>query len=363
MPVRARVAHAGSLACRQPTLVVLIRLPACRSRHHVPARLDEHRGEAREDDLRALWVGVELLLPVRRATRQELAGTNRLVDECVAHGDVRTSESWSWLRGPPSVVVPARRLHVCSRSPSSSVAQVLVAGVVHRFVRAVGHVLAIGCNPATRTSPTVRAPDSGSSCAACAPRWRSPVGRLWACLTHASPSADAYPITRRPFDPGPQIVRLLSDPLCLGQLSPEVGNPSLRDAGTIASAALAGGESPPRPCGAPRSRRQRRGPHLPVGRGPPLAARLGPGVGETRRRARADCSLPGMRSACSRSCRRGYGTQAEHLTSLQGRGRLRNLNEHGAFAATARHRLSLIRKRSQVRVLDRPYRVWAKGCE
>ncbi len=96
------------------------------------------------------------------------------------------------------------------------------------------------------------------------------------------------------------------------------------------------------------------GPNLPAGRGPPLAARLGPGVGETRRRARADCSLPGTRSACSRSCRRGYGTQAEHLTPLQARGRLRNLNEHGAFAATARHRLSLIRKRSQVRVLDLP---------
>ena len=92
------------------------------------------------------------------------------------------------------------------------------------------------------------------------------------------------------------------------------------------------------------------GPDLPAGRGPPLAARLGPGVGETRRRARADCSPPGTRSACSRSCRRGYGTQAEHLTPLQGRGRLRNLNEHGAFAATARHRLSLIRKGSQVRV-------------
>ena len=119
----------------------------------------------------------------------------------------------------------------------------------------------------------------------------------------------------------------------------------------------------PRPPGASRRRGQpalheagvsAEGPNRPAGRGPPLAARLGPGVGETRRRARADCSPPGTRSACSRSCRRGYGTQAEQLTPLQGRGRLRNLNEHGAFAATARHRLSLIRKRSQVRVLDRP---------
>ena len=92
------------------------------------------------------------------------------------------------------------------------------------------------------------------------------------------------------------------------------------------------------------------GPDLPAGRGPPLAARLGPGVGETRRHARADYSPPGTRSACSRSCRRGYGTQAEHLTPLQGRGRLRNLNDHGAFAATARHRISLVMKGSPVRV-------------
>jgi len=46
----------------------------------------------------------------------------------------------------------------------------------------------------------------------------------------------------------------------------------------------------------------------------------------------------------------GHGTLAEHLTPLQGRGRLRNLNEQGAFPAARRHRLSLVMKGSGVRV-------------
>jgi hypothetical protein len=139
------------------------------------------------------------------------------------------------------------------------------------------------------------------------------------------------------------------------------------DAGPIASAALAGASR--RRCHpALHARVSADGPRrvdpLPVGRSPPLAARLG--AGEARQRARAGCSPSGTRSACSRSCRRGYGTLAEHLTPLQGRGRLRNLNEHGAFAATARHRLSLVMKGSPVRVRAsalRKRRKWPDCCD